>query len=76
MPASAAAAEIEIVGMHCDSCVQAITAELDKLEGVYASEADFEKGWAKVMYEAASVKPEAFVEAIDKLGYEAKLAGS
>ncbi len=63
--------EIAVDGMTCDSCVQAITHEVGRLEGVRSVEVDLEGGKATVTYAEGQTDPGTFEQTIEKLGYEA-----
>lgn len=63
--------EIAIEGMTCDSCVQAITHELERLEGVRSVEVDLERGQARVTFVEGESEPAALERAIEKIGYQA-----
>ena len=63
--------EIAIDGMTCDSCVQAITAEVGRLEGVRSVEVDLEGGKAVVTFTEGQGDPAVFEQTIEKIGYEA-----
>lgn len=63
--------EIAVDGMTCDSCVQAITHELKRLEGVTAVEVDLDGGKALVTYAEGKADPAAFEQAIETIGYQA-----
>ena len=40
---------IEVSGMHCDNCAEAITAKVAKIDGVTSCEADWERGTTTVL---------------------------
>jgi copper ion binding protein len=63
--------EIAITGMTCDSCVQAITHELGRLEGVRSVEVDLDAGKAVVTFVEGKSDPAALEQVIEKIGYEA-----
>jgi copper ion binding protein len=63
--------EIQVDGMTCDSCVQAITHELGRLEGVREVEVDLEGGHARVVFIEGVIDPAALEQTIEKIGYEA-----
>lgn len=65
--------EIDVDGMTCDSCVQAITYEVGRLEGVASVEVDLEAGKATVRYAEGEVELAAIERTIEKIGYEAEL---
>jgi len=58
-----------IDGMHCDSCSSAITAALEKTDGVVEASADYERGMAEAVYHSRAVAPETLKAEIEKLGY-------
>lgn len=59
----------DIVGMTCDHCVQAVTSELRKLDGVTHVEVDLASGSA-VVDSAAPLDREVVAAAVDEAGYE------
>jgi copper chaperone CopZ len=61
-----------VVGMTSEESSAAIEAALIKLPGVTTVSADFQSGMAKVQYDPAQSTPAQFIEAIAKLGFEAK----
>lgn len=63
--------EIAISGMVCDACVQAITHEVGRLEGVRSVEVDLESETAVVVYAEGTVEPAALEQTIEALGYTA-----
>jgi copper ion binding protein len=68
--------EIAVSGMSCDSCVQGITHEVGRLEGVQSVEVDLENGKAVVLYAEGVVEPAALEQTIEGLGYTATLGSS
>ena len=48
--------EIAVSGMVCDSCVQGITYELGRLEGVQSVNVDLESGKATVVYTEGEIE--------------------
>lgn len=65
--------EIAVDGMTCESCVQAITHELGRLEGVKSVEVDLDGGKAVVVYTEGAVEPASFEQTLEEIGYEAEL---
>jgi copper chaperone CopZ len=63
--------EIAIDGMTCDSCVEAITHELKRLDGVRTVEVELESGKALVTFTEGESEPATLESAIEKIGYEA-----
>jgi copper chaperone len=69
--------EFDVEGMTCGHCERAIQATVGMIDGVESVQASHTGKTAVVRCDAARVKPEAIVAAIEKLGYKAKLrAGS
>lgn len=71
-PAAAPAAvttELQIGGMVCASCSEAITAQLQKLEGVEAVTVDHVSGAATIRHDPARVSRDALIAAVTALGY-------
>lgn len=64
--------EIAVGGMTCDSCVQAITHELGRLEGVESVKVDLDGGKAVVTYKEGIVDPAELETEIEKIGYDAE----
>jgi Cu2+-exporting ATPase len=58
-----------VEGMHCGGCSAAITAALEKVEGVVEASADHEKGLATAVYDPREVGVEELQAVIEKLGY-------
>lgn len=58
-----------VEGMHCGGCAAAITAALEKVEGVVEASADHEKGLATAVYDPRKAGVEELEAAIEKLGY-------
>lgn len=64
--------ELNINGMTCTGCENAIQKTIDGFDGVYSSKADFEKGVAILEIDSTKVDVIKVKEAINELGYEAK----
>ena len=58
-----------VEGMHCDGCSSAISASLEKVDGVKGVAADHELGVAEVTYHPRKVEIETLTTEIEKLGY-------
>ena len=58
-----------VVGMTCGHCVQAVTQELSKLDGVAHVDVDLETGVATVE-SSRPLEGDAVAAAIDEAGYE------
>lgn len=62
-------AVLRTTGMTCGSCSSRITAALQGVEGVAATEVDVEGGWVIVGYDTKAVKPEALAEKVNGTGF-------
>ena len=62
---------IPVEGLACASCTIAIRRALKSMDGVKKIEPGPQENEALITYDAAKVKPEQFVEAINKLGFKA-----
>ncbi len=62
---------IPVEGLGCASCTIAIRRALKNMDGVKKIEPGPKENEALITYDAAKVKPEQFVEAINKLGFKA-----
>jgi copper ion binding protein len=64
--------ELAVSGMTCEDCVQAITHEVGRLEGVRSVRVDLEAGTAVVTYTKGVIEPAAIEAVIDQIGYDAE----
>jgi Cu+-exporting ATPase len=64
-----------VEGMHCDGCVQAITAKLTAMPGVDSVEVSLADESATVICQADGPDPDQVVKAVEGLGYQAELTG-
>ena len=62
---------IQIDGMHCHRCEQAIQRTLGAFPGVREVEVDFPSGQASVLHERGSVTAQELMSAINSAGYKA-----
>ena len=62
--------EINIKGMTCTGCENAIQETAKSFEGVYSAKADYEKGVAILEFDSTKVDVANLEYAIDELGYE------
>lgn len=60
---------LNVEGMSCAHCKAAIEGELNKLDGVEHSDADFEKGTVEVRYDESRVTDDDLRAAIEEAGY-------
>ncbi len=63
---------IQIEGMHCHRCENAIQRALGSFPGVREVEVDFPSGQASVLHERGSVSAQQLMDAITQAGYRAK----
>lgn len=68
-PAADITTELQIGGMVCESCSQAITAALRKLEGVHEVRVDHVSGKAVIRHDPARITRTELVAAVTRLGY-------
>jgi len=59
---------LEIDGMHCEHCVEAVREALESVRGLSVDRV--EVGTAEVAYEADTVSPEQLATVLDDVGYE------
>ena len=64
-------ADLAIVGMTCEGCVQSVTRTLSRVPGVERVEVSLEEGKAKVAYDPAKAGIADLKRAIERAGYEA-----
>jgi P-type Cu+ transporter len=64
--------ELPITGMTCASCAARVEKRLNKLDGVEAS-VNYATETASVTFDPAAVAPESLVEAVEQVGYGARL---
>lgn len=62
-------AVIDVTGMHCASCENAITSALTEIDGVTDAKASHTKQQAKVKFSASKVNIDDFKAAIEGKGY-------
>ena len=73
VPAETVTNVFDVEGMTCGGCEVAVKRAVGKLDGVDGVKASHEDGTAEVTYFPAKVTIEQIVEAIEKLGYQARL---
>ncbi len=57
-------------GMKCNMCRQKVEQALNAIDGVENAVANLEDKNVEISYNEAEVTPEAFVEAVDAIGFE------
>jgi periplasmic mercuric ion binding protein len=60
-------------GMTCGSCSSKISAALQTLNGVAATEVDVDGGWVIVGYDTKAVKPETLAEKVRAAGFDSRV---
>lgn len=73
VPDGAAVATVRVDGMTCRSCSAGVVDALAQVAGVVHADIDYDAARARVTYDPSRVQPEAFVRAIDELGYTAQI---
>ncbi|MDM7464535.1 copper chaperone CopZ [Staphylococcus warneri] len=63
---------INVEGMSCDHCKNAVESALAKINGVSAAEVDLEKGQVRVDYNEDKVQLSDMKDAIEDKGYDVK----
>lgn len=64
---------LRIDGMTCGSCAAAVKVKLERLDGVREARVSFDEKRARVTYDARQVTPQRMIEAIEDLGYRARV---
>ena len=67
--------ELNIEGMHCDSCAADIKETLEETAGVNSVDVTFQRKTAVVEYDDQTVQQATLVKKIQDLGYQAIVAG-
>ena len=65
--------QLNIEGMHCDSCAIGIQMVLQNTEGVLKSFVDYGKKSAEVEFDESKIKVENIIKAIEELNYKANI---
>ncbi|HEX7999732.1 MAG TPA: cation transporter [Pyrinomonadaceae bacterium] len=68
-------AELNIEGMHCDSCAVDIKETLEETAGVFKADVTFKRKTAIVEYDEEVVQQTTLVKKIQDLGYQATVSG-
>ena len=63
--------KLKIEGMHCDACVRRVTTSLQKLPTVHLDRVSV--GEAQVDFDAVHLQPQAVVDAINAIGFQAQV---
>lgn len=76
-PACYRSAKFEVMGMECADCANKVSTTLKAIKGVESVNIDLEHGIALVDYCSMEIKDTALlIKAVQKAGYEAKLAAA
>ena len=68
-------AELNIEGMHCDSCAATIRETLEETAGVREADVTFKRKTAIVEFDEETVQQSTLVKKIQDLGYQATVSG-
>jgi copper chaperone CopZ len=68
-------AELNIEGMHCDSCATSIKEALEETAGVHDVDVTFKRKTAIVEFDDQVVQQSTLVKKIQDLGYQATVSG-
>jgi len=63
---------LNVNGMTCEGCENAIKAGVESLEGIASCESSFEEGWTKVKYDKSTTSVEDIEGKITDTGYSVK----
>ena len=63
---------LNVEGMTCEGCENAIKAGVESLEGIATVESSFEEGWTKVKYDKSTTSMADIEGKITDTGYEVK----
>lgn len=63
---------LNVEGMTCEGCENAIKAGVESLDGIAEVESSFEEGWTKVKYDKATTSVADIEGKITDTGYEVK----
>ncbi len=63
---------LNVGGMTCEGCENAIKAGVESLDGIASVESSFEEGWTKVKFDQAVTSVDAIEGKITDTGYEVK----
>jgi copper chaperone len=61
---------LQVKGMTCGHCKQAVTTALQELDGVQTVEVNLDQGTAKVSYAEGKVSEEQMRDAVEDQGYD------
>ncbi len=64
--------EIEVVGMHCNSCVNAVQLSLTDVDGIEYAKANLDSGITKIKFDNDKVSYTDIKEAVEEAGFNIK----
>ena len=64
--------KLDVEGMTCEGCENAIKAGVKTLDGIAGVESSFEEGWTEVKYDASTTTVEDIKSKISDTGYTVK----
>jgi len=67
--------DLDITGMHCQSCVSLITKAVQKLPGIKYSNVNLATEKATVEFDESKISEDSIIKKINELGYDAKSGG-
>jgi copper chaperone CopZ len=67
--------ELDIEGMHCDSCAVDIKETLEETAGVNEADVTFKRKTAIVSFDEGTVQEKTLIKKIQDLGYKATISG-
>ena len=67
--------ELNIEGMHCDSCAVDIKETLEETAGVNEADVTFKRKTAIVDFDEGAVQEKTLIKKIQDLGYKATISG-
>jgi P-type Cu+ transporter len=68
-------AELNIEGMHCDSCAADIKETLEEVAGVEKVDVTFKRKTAIIEFNEETVQQSTLIKKIQDLGYQATISG-
>jgi len=64
---------LSIEGMDCKACAKGVEGLLTSIKGAHKANVEYEQGKAVIEYDPATVKPNAFVDRVNKSGFTAAI---
>lgn len=61
--------EIKVVGLHCNSCVNAVQLSLTDVDGIEDAKADLDTGITKIKLDTDKVSEADITEAVEEAGF-------